>query len=281
MDSPIVLLSRGGGGSRLLSVLGVEAGIFLGNSLNISGDSLEMVESVYKVVVEKCQSGAERRPTSAAAELRAGARAMLEKAGFPTPWGFKLPEALLIVAELAESFPEARFAHMIRDPLATCLRRTHLTARLDNPIGQVTLPLAYRYHGLPLTRIAQDSPALHMAYTTMQQLESALDFCRALPRERYFELRFEDLVSDPGGTRRRFEHWLERNPVRRFQSSIRAAWGRMRGRTGALESAVDPGRAAQPSVSYPPEIEAQVAEVLSDLRVRLGYAERESGPAWA
>ena len=38
-----------------------------------------------------------------------------------------------------------------------------MTARLDNHIGRVTLPLGYRYSGLDVATILSDSPALHMA----------------------------------------------------------------------------------------------------------------------
>jgi hypothetical protein len=156
---PIVLLARGGSGSRLLSLLALDAGVFLGNELNISGDSLEMVPAIYQGVVDKYGGNPMGASEQIASRLRVAAAEMLAKRESDGPWGFKLPEALLLLPEIQLAFPDAHYIHMMRDPVSTCLRRTHMTARLDNHIGQVTLPLAYDWVGRPRGMIRQDSPA--------------------------------------------------------------------------------------------------------------------------
>lgn len=255
---PIVFLARGGGGSRLLSVIGADAGIFLGNSLNVSGDTLEMVRPIYKSVIEKYICAASWQAALPPQELRSGALRMLRAGGMPERWGFKLPESMLIVPAIMSAFPSARFVHLIRDPLTTCLRRTHLTARLDNRIGQIALPFAYAFHEIPAPQIFEDSPALHMAYTTRHQLLLALTALRDLPPVRRLEIRFEEMLANPAEINRRFREWLGSD----LENS---------GQPSALERAADPQRASEPSVFYSAEIEAQVAEVLSDLRKQLGY----------
>ena len=51
-DDVLLFVGRGGSGTRLLSQLAVDAGIFVGNKVNKSGDSLEWVDLIYKMVVE-------------------------------------------------------------------------------------------------------------------------------------------------------------------------------------------------------------------------------------
>jgi hypothetical protein len=186
---------------------------------------------------------------------------MLEIAGNPAQWGFKLPEAILIIPEIMAAFPAARFVHLIRDPASTCLRRTHLTARLDTKIGQVTLPLAYLYHRRPIAEIANDSPALHMAYTTRHQLLGALEALAPLDASRHLELRFEEMIDSPQQASRRFLRWLEPGALARENGDSRSL----------LEQTADPRRAREPSVRYTPEVEEEVLRILADLRSRLGY----------
>jgi Sulfotransferase family len=180
---------------------------------------------------------------------------MLARAGFPSPWGFKLPESMLVLDLIAEAFPRARYVHLVRDPLATCLRRTHMTSRLDNEIGQAAVVAAYRQAGRPLSLALEDSPAVRMAYTTSHQLGLALDFARKCGEGRWLEMRFEALLAAPRRATERLAAWLEREPT-----------------ADSLEREVDQVRAASPSVVYPEAEAAAAAEVLTSLRARLGYA---------
>ncbi len=201
-----------------------------------------------------------RIPTRA--ELRDAAAAMLDRAGAPAAWGFKLPECLLVLDEILQAFPQARFIHMVRDPLATCLRRTHMTARLDNQIGQAALPAAYRYIGRPLDAIHTDAPAVHMALTSRHQIEGVLEMLAGLAPERSLQLRYEDLLTDPAKAIAQAAQWIQgKDPPA--------------GVTSALLREVDPGRAVRTAASFEPEVEAEVAACLAPLRVRLGYASAE------
>lgn len=273
VGAPLILLAKGGGGSRLLSLLAQDAGLFIGNQVSASGDSLEMVNAIYKGVIEKyrCQAGWQR--DLVVDELRGAAHQMLELAGFPKAWGFKLPESLLILPEIAAAFPQARFVHLVRDPLSTCLRRTHMTARLDNEIGRVALPLAYRALGLPLARILEDSPAEHMAYTTRHQLEQVLDLRRTLPPSRFLQLSFEDLMRRPRWVRLRLERWLRPEGLDRLLYDLQTGWRAATGKRepGMTEKTLDPARTVRTRISYPAEVERKVSEILAELRARLGY----------
>ena len=252
LDSPVILLSKGGGGSRLLSTLAQDYGIFLGTELNVSGDCLDMVVSVYQGVIEKYHCKAIWQQQLIVPQLREAAAQMLSRVDEDKRrlWGFKLPENLFLLPELRSAFPDARYVHMLRNPISTCLRRTHMTARLDNQIGLITLPLAYRSVGRPVELILKDSPALHMAYTTLHQLRLALDYCRAtFDPHTYLELHFEDLISNPKATSQTFGEWLGFPQI-----------------ANTLSQAIDVRRSRKPRVKYPPDVVHEVTRVLGPLQ---------------
>ena len=275
LDSPVVLLGKGGGGSRLLSLIAEDSGIFLGNEVNISGDCMDIVITVYKSVIEKYKCKAEWQKKNIVPELKLAAAKMLNKLlsqandpdsvtipplkGVPFRagdvneilWGFKLPENLLLLPEINAAFPKARYVHMLRDPVETCLRRTHMTARLDNQVGRVTLPLAYRSAGLDVGQILKDNAALHNAYTTLFQLKNALEFCKEnFNSDKYYELSFDDILNSPTETRDKLCDWLGVQPVSN--------------KTG---EEVDIRRAKKPGTEYSDETIEKVREVLKELIV--------------
>jgi len=262
LASPVVLLAKGGGGSRLLSILARDAGMYLGRT-NLSGDSLDMVHATYGAVLSRYRYLASGLLPGFVQELRNGAVSLLAGTTRGT-WGYKLPESLLVLDEIGRAFPRARFVHLIRDPLGTCLRRTHMTARYDNQVGQASLLAAYRWMGYAPHLAASDPDAVRMAVTTLHQVGAALDWTRTLPPHRLLELRFEDVLADPAAALERLQAWLGAD------ASMPQAPGTA-GVPGIL-SAVDLGRAARPGVVHAPGIARDVASMLAPLRQRLGYA---------
>ena len=258
LDSPIVLLGKGGGGSRMLSLIAGDCGIFLGNDVNISGDCMDFVISVYKSVIEKYKCKAQWQKNNIVPELKLAAAKMLneyfDKTGISPNnilWGFKLPENLLLLPEINIAFPNARYVHMLRNPVETCLRRTHMTARLDNQVGRVTLPLAYRSAGLGVEQILKDSPALHNAYTTLFQLKNALEFCKEnFNSDKYYELNFDDILNSPTKTRDELCDWLGVQPA-----------------SNKTVEEVDIRRAKKPKEEYSAEMIKKIEEILKPLKV--------------
>jgi hypothetical protein len=260
LDSPIVLLGRGGSGTRLLGSLASDAGVFLGSNLNRPMDSLDIVLAVYRGIVEKYRCRASWQKEQTVPRLRAAAASMIRDLPADATWGFKLPETLLLLPEIAQAFPQARYVNYVRDPLRTSLRRTHMTARLDNHIGRITLPLAYDYLGLDRHQILNDSSAMHMAYTTLHQLALVREQLQQVPLERQFKTSFERVIAHPAGEVARLANWLNIEPT---------------GTT--LEGMVDPGRVDNPGLQYGVDIENAVASFLRDIRVELGYLSQKQG----
>ena len=255
LDSPVILLARGGSGSRLLAAMASDVGVFLGNDQNRSGDALEMVPAVYQAIVEQHRCPAPWQQAQVASRLRSGAARMLEHRGRTDElWGFKVPESLILVEDLLLAFPGARFVHMVRDPLATCLRRTHKTARLDNSTGRISMALAYDHCGIDRREILDDSPAMHMAYTTTHQLDLVENALGGLPESSVFEFRFEDLVESPQLCADRLTSWLG-----------------IERRDTDLADQIDLSRLQNPSVVYSDDVARRVEDVLQLVRDRLGY----------
>ena len=254
LASPVVLLAQGGSGSRLLSLLATDCNIFIGNRVDQSGDCLDMRMAVYQGVIEKHTCKARWQKELTVPRMRFAAAAMLQKSEYTSVWGFKLPESMFLMPEIHEAFPRARYVHLIRDPLTTCLRRPHMTARLDNHIGRVTLPLGYRYCGAEPAKIFQDSAALHMAYNVRHQVETVRAYCRSFLEGRYLEVRFEDVLEKPMDVLEVFSNWLDTAPA-----------------DHKVRDSVDINRARHPRVTYPALIVEEVEQILAPLRKELNY----------
>lgn len=197
LDSPLILLGKGGSGSRLLTTIAQDLNIFIGNDINSTGDSREMVPSVYRGLIRKYRCPNKQQKLLTVPDIRETASQMLEQAEWPINWAFKSPESVFILDELNDAFPNARYVFLDRDPLQTVLRRTHMTARLDNQIGQITLPLAYDYFDLEKHEILRDSSLIHMCRTTSHQLEMLLKFKQNIPSDKWLNLNFKDLIINP------------------------------------------------------------------------------------
>jgi hypothetical protein len=211
---PVILLGRGGSGTRLLSQLALSNGVFLGNALNASFDSVEWVETLYDLAIEAVTEGVEKgsqrdlcwraRLRRRAAEILAASRR--DAAGL---WGWKLPETMLVLPQVLRAFPQARVVHLVRHPLPSALRRTHMTSRLDNPVGRAVLPAAYVACGLDPARMEDDEPYIHNAVTWAYQIEGVLAALRAMSSpERRLQLRYEEVCATPDKAQRQLSDFL-------------------------------------------------------------------------
>lgn len=213
LNSPVILLGSGGAGTRLISVMASDIGLFIGNEINPAGDCLEMVGPIYRAVFRKNRCPSEWQKSLIVPDLRASAYEMLKKASWPSNWGFKLPENLLIIQELRAAFPRAKYVLLMRDPLTTVLRRPHMTARLDNEIGRTALPLAYNSAGLPREEILLNSAAVRMARTTAHQIGLVMEFKSSVPANHWHNISFESLMAGSRDVLNEFADFCDREVV--------------------------------------------------------------------
>jgi hypothetical protein len=202
-SQPVILLGRGGSGTRLLAQLALSVGAFLGNELNASQDSVEWVETLYDLAVEAVTIGVEsgsardlywqRRQRHLASEILA--RGCCDPARL---WGWKLPETMLMLPQAVRAFPQARVVHLVRHPVTSALRRTHLTSRMNNPVGRAVLAAAYRACGLDADNIERDEPYIHNAVTWVYQVGGVLDTLRSTSLTKgWLQLRYEEICANP------------------------------------------------------------------------------------
>ncbi|WP_371229636.1 sulfotransferase family protein [Roseovarius sp. 2305UL8-3] len=199
---PLVLLGRGGSGTRLLSEVFKDAGVFLGNKLNYSSDSMEWVETIYGGVSDKLASAQDPEELSVPHlkyKMRETAQRILERSDFEdvgaVNWGWKLPETMILVPEVLEAFPDAKVVHIVRHPVTSSLRRTHKTSRADDQIGQFVLSVARKRITIPLQH-SLDDDTLNNVLSWHLQVGSVTRFCREmLPASQYLEIRYEDLFN--------------------------------------------------------------------------------------
>ena len=200
IDAAVLFTGRGGSGTRLLSQLALEAGIFIGNRANKSGDSIEWRGLIYRMAMEA--GGGHDLPSGSRyrQEIRARARQILDR-GPPREsplWGLKLPETMLVLPLLIDAFPQAKVVHLTRHPVSSSLRRTHMTSELTNLVGAVALPAAYRYSKRDIGRMATDEPYMHNACSWNFQVTRVARYAReALGHGRYLEITYEDMCTQP------------------------------------------------------------------------------------
>lgn len=206
---PIILTGRGGSGTRLLADIAERVGIFIGNRLNHSGDSLEWLDLIFEMAIEKATAP---EPSGAmSAEMRqrllaSRARSILGMGTWQEGqlWGFKLPEAMIVVPELFSAFPDAKLIHLVRHPVDCSLRRTHLTSRTNNRLGEAVLPAAYRWVGLSDAQLRAHEDHMRNAVSWLYQVDGVTRFARRrLSSAQYLELRYEDICNDPHAVIRR------------------------------------------------------------------------------
>ena len=200
ISRPVVAIGRGGRGTLLLSLALQEHGLFLGNRLNALEDSTEWADLIYELALRKLRN---TLPSKAhwRQELIARAGHILGKNKWKEtqPWGWKLPETMLILAEIAHAFSGARVIHLVQHPLDACLGRTGRTARMNYRVEEAAVLSAYRWLNWNQDP-SDDTEQLRNAALWVFQVDHAVRFGRGLGAERYLEIKCEDLCAHPQAT---------------------------------------------------------------------------------
>jgi hypothetical protein len=190
-------------------------GLFIGNDINASEDSVEWVELIYQLVVSSLPHRPDTFKEIWKQALREKAESILSIANLQTtrPWGWKLPETMLALPEVCHAFTNAKIIHLVRHPVSSSLRRTHMTSRLNNPVGEEVLKRAYKEIGWDYSQILEHEPYQHNAVSWIYQLNQVRQYAEDyLRHEQYLEIRYEDLCQTPekvANTIQIFLNWPE------------------------------------------------------------------------
>ncbi len=189
--APLVIMSRGHSGTRVLAWICTRLGYHLGTSeTNPHGDA----DKIFSAEIKRLGTlyhGTVSPDDVLPSDLRAFHVAVCAYyRGLHPPgdrWGWKLPETYLIAPLVARTFPRARYLHFLRDGRDVAFTQ-HLT---DDPAREPGRGILAACHGLGLPRHVQ--AALSWAY----QVEQFERFKQRVDPARVFTLRFEDLSADP------------------------------------------------------------------------------------
>lgn len=247
----------------MLSQLALDHGVFLGNQLNETGDSVEWVDAIYTLSHQLlsssdslCQETITHFHDIAHQVLVSGSWSQGQR------WGFKLPESMLVLPQLLTIFPNATVVHQFRHPVSSSIRRTHRTSRSVNPLGKQVLQNAYAAAERDEALIYSDEPYLRNAYSWWYQVGQVVQFTRQnLPADRLLELGYETVCRQPEQAREKLTALLGSNP--RHPNSL----------------TVDPARFGTESFDSPEAI--KVWDICRSLAVTLGYEESISMPVAA
>lgn len=212
LQTPLIIIGRGGSGTRLATSIALDCGVFMGNDLPPSGDSLEMAAPIYRAIFRKYLNQSDWHKAQIVPDIKQTAAEMLLKCGWPKIWGFKLPESCFLLDDLASAFPQARYLHFNRNPRKTVFRRTHMTARTDNHVGRVSLGAAYDYFNLPRENILSDGPLTKMAITNVHQQKLIQSFLKKISSNRKIRVSFSTTVESPERTVDRVASFLGEFP---------------------------------------------------------------------
>lgn len=210
-ERPVFLLGTGGGGTRVLAEAAARLGLFLGATVNESFDSVAWAPLVYDLVTGLGDAVDLPRGDRARARILETARAAYEPwLADGEPFGWKLPEILLVLPLFFDAFPAARAVFLVRHPVTAALRRPHVTTMPGHPLGRVVLAGAYRAAGRDVARIERDPPHVRQALAWTHQVGRAERWLAGeVPADRVLRLRLEDFALSPRATVARLTSHLE------------------------------------------------------------------------
>ena len=203
-QQPVIVFNKSHSGSRMLAQWLAAAGIFMGSHVNESWDSLDVLDLVEFLVTSYYPDYSplwdiNRPPDLELARLLDNVFAG-HLGGFQCdqdrPWGWKLCETVYALPVLDYCFPGACFIHLIRDgrDVAFCDHKAPDSAYWRKVYFNTDR--MHTYAGLRLTA---------QAYRRQSHIFNAIHWVNsvslgraygAMLRERYTEVRYEDLCRD-------------------------------------------------------------------------------------
>lgn len=192
-EAPIVIGGTGGSGTRVVQAILENAGVFMGENLNVSKDAMDFepfLDATINPVLEVTHS-LHYQPEALPEKLREKAQSELQKIargyirGKPKQaerWGWKNPRAMYLLPLIHAVFPKMHFIHVVRDGRDMAFSRNQ--HQRDKHYASL--------FGMPVEEEALGSIALW----TEANLGAATWAEQFMP-ERYTRLRFEDLCGRP------------------------------------------------------------------------------------
>ncbi len=190
--TPVIIMSRGHSGTRLLSwalncleiQMGVEENLQTGDvNYTAFTDKIKRIaiDNIGITSLEEIREKDSQRFQTAVLDY-------YSQLSSPSgAWGWKFPETYLIAPYVYNTFPEAYYIHMIRDGRDIAFK-THST---DNPKRKIGRAM------LKTFKLEEYPHHLQAAISWANQVDNFDQFRKAVPEMRIFDLKFEDLCLKP------------------------------------------------------------------------------------
>ncbi|MDB6151289.1 MAG: hypothetical protein JWQ44_2737 [Chthoniobacter sp.] len=202
LGPPIVVFNKSHSGSRLLARLMGEAGVFMGAHQNESNDSQDVFKLVEHLVLQHYPDYRRLWTADATVDpalpdlVRQVFAGHVEGSDQRGPWGWKLCETSYIVPVIDFLFPEARYIHLIRDGRDVAFCDHHAPNRpfwkkIYFNTEHLCAWRGLRFHQRDYERRSHIYNALH--WSNSVAIGRAYG---AMLRERYLEVRYEDLCEN-------------------------------------------------------------------------------------
>jgi sulfotransferase family protein len=207
-QSPVVLMSRGHSGTRVLAWLCTRLGIELGTREDLATCDVSFLE--FSQQIKKMATGNVGVVNSRGIKNKEhrrflkAANSYYEHLGSPSGlWGWKFPETYLIAPYVQKVFPKVRFIHQVRNGKDLAFKE-HLTDDPKRKLGKKVLTAAGAL-GLP--------HHLQAALSWAWQVDNFDAFKKELPPESVLDISFEKLCLQPDQTIQKLCEYLQIEPT--------------------------------------------------------------------
>ena len=233
VGSPVVVFCKSHSGSRLMAQLIEGAGVYMGAHQNESSDSLDLLRLVEHLV--ECYypdysslwktNGRDSELAATTSIIRqVFADHLSQIACLGDRWGWKLCETLYALPAIDFLFPEARYIHLIRDgrDVAFCNHTPPDTSFWKKVYFNTDRIETWQKHRLNYQNYHRRSH-LFNALHWVNSVRVARNY-GAMLRDRYLEVRYEDLCSNFESQAQRVLAHLggacDREVIERLQGSV-------------------------------------------------------------
>lgn len=199
---PNVLGATGGSGTRVFARIVRHGGMFIGDNLNVSEDSLDLAEYLDRWIDEFMPFWDAPEEAHAHSEMIRELKLTLAKhcGSFDStasqPWGWKEPRSIYLLPLFHSYLPSMKFLHVIRD---------------GRDMAYSTNQNQLRKHGHTLLRITDNfssQPLQSIALWSRINLLAADYGERRMPGQ-YLRVQFEDLCREPATVTARILEFFE------------------------------------------------------------------------
>lgn len=266
MKGPYPIICRGHSGSRLLAEAFRQNGLWMGLSDNKQRDAQEFKQGnpVVRYLIQDGFRYSELNET-AKGQLQRLMMSLVEESrqNCPDPenkvaFGWKRAITTFACEVFLDAYPEAKTVHLIRDGRDAMLSRLNVRmSDLDNPINRLVVfgdPSVSEYHGKPLDRSVvaeyRNEIEMHHWVTVVRFAMRARRY-----RDRYLEVRYEDLCEYPERTLKRVFEFLDVPFLESARDWIKAnasvqSIGKWKGREEELRDAIRIGEPLLKELGY-------------------------------